>query len=115
MTRDVFIVDGARTPIGRRGGALSGVRPDDLAQLGLVDGDLVDLIADRFDDTERRADGFRVVSYPTARGCAAAYYPETNPLVALRSTADESNTPTSKSVVIRLERATATRTPPSSG
>ncbi|GLX01685.1 thiolase family protein [Microtetraspora sp. NBRC 16547] len=29
--RDVYIVDAVRTPIGRYGGALSGVRPDDLA------------------------------------------------------------------------------------
>lgn len=29
--RDVFIVDAVRTPIGRFGGALAGVRPDDLA------------------------------------------------------------------------------------
>ena len=49
----------------------------------------------------RRA--FRVVSYPTAVGCAAAYYPETNVLVPLDSTAKGSNTPTSKSVVVRLE------------
>ena len=54
-------------------------------------------------DEERRAERFRVVAYPTARGCAAAYYPETNALVPLDSTADVSNTPTSKSVVIRLE------------
>ena len=47
-------------------------------------------------------DGFRIVAYPTARGCAAAYYPETNPLVPLRSVAKRSNTPTSKSVVVRL-------------
>lgn len=83
------------------------VRPDDLAELGLADGDMVDLVADRFDGVERRADGFRVVSYPTARGCAAAYYPETNPLVPLGSTARRSNTPTSKSVIVRLVPAAA--------
>jgi hypothetical protein len=38
-------------------------------------------------------------------GCAAAYYPETNVLVPLDSVADVSNTPTSKSVVVRLEPA----------
>ena len=54
---------------------------------------------------ERRAPGFRVVHYPTARGCAAAYYPETNVLVPLDSTADTSNTPASKSVVVRLEQS----------
>ncbi len=31
MSRAVFILDAVRTPIGRYGGALSGVRPDDLA------------------------------------------------------------------------------------
>lgn len=33
--RDAFICDGIRTPIGRYGGALSSVRPDDLAVLPL--------------------------------------------------------------------------------
>jgi molybdopterin-dependent oxidoreductase alpha subunit len=80
------------------------VRPEDLAELGLADGELVDLVADQFDGVERRADAFRIVSYPTARGCAAAYYPETNPLVPLGSRADGSRTPTSKSVIVRLAR-----------
>ena len=31
MTRDVYVLDAVRTPIGRHGGALAGVRPDDLA------------------------------------------------------------------------------------
>ncbi|HXA30404.1 MAG TPA: thiolase family protein [Candidatus Angelobacter sp.] len=31
MSREVFILDAVRTPIGRYGGALAGVRPDDLA------------------------------------------------------------------------------------
>ena len=34
----------------------------------------------------------------------AAYYPETNVLVPLESVADVSGTPTSKAVIIRLER-----------
>ncbi|HBM60068.1 MAG TPA: 3-oxoadipyl-CoA thiolase, partial [Citreicella sp.] len=33
--RDVFICDYIRTPIGRYGGALSSVRPDDLAAIPL--------------------------------------------------------------------------------
>ena len=53
---------------------------------------------------ERRAEAFRIVAYDTPRGNAAAYYPETNVLVPLDSTADGSNTPTSKSIVVRLER-----------
>ncbi|MFI0348995.1 FdhF/YdeP family oxidoreductase [Actinomadura sp. 9N407] len=78
------------------------VNPDDLAALGLADAAMVDLVSEWSDGVERRAPGFRVVSYPTARGCAAAYFPETNVLVPLDSTADISNTPTSKSVVVRL-------------
>jgi molybdopterin-dependent oxidoreductase alpha subunit len=81
------------------------VHPDDLAALGLADGAVVDLVSEWRDGTERRAPGFRAVAYPTARGCAAAYFPETNVLVPLDSTADVSNTPTSKSIVVRLEPA----------
>ncbi|WP_431773097.1 FdhF/YdeP family oxidoreductase [Streptomyces cucumeris] len=79
------------------------VHPEDARALGLADGSYADLISEWTDGSERRADGFRVVHYPTARGCAAAYYPETNVLVPLDATADTSNTPASKSVVIRLE------------
>lgn len=75
----------------------------DLAALGLRDGERVDLVSVWHDDVERRAEGFRLVAYPTPAGCAAAYYPETNVLVPLDSVADISNTPTSKGVVIRLE------------
>jgi molybdopterin-dependent oxidoreductase alpha subunit len=75
----------------------------DLAERGLADGDLVDLVS-VWSDGERRAPAFRVVAYPTPPGCAAAYFPEANVLIPLDSTADTSNTPTSKSVVIRLDR-----------
>ena len=44
------------------------------------------------------------MSYEQPRGCVAAYYPETNPLVPLDSTAEKSNTPVYKSVVVRLDR-----------
>ncbi|MEU8936935.1 FdhF/YdeP family oxidoreductase [Streptomyces goshikiensis] len=81
------------------------VNPEDAAELGLADGSYTDLVSEWRDGVERRAPGFRVVHYPTARGCAAAYYPETNVLVPLDSTADTSNTPASKSVVVRFEPA----------
>ncbi|MEV0599190.1 FdhF/YdeP family oxidoreductase [Streptomyces sp. NPDC050315] len=79
------------------------VRPEDARALGLADGAYTDLVSEWTDGSERRAPGFRVVHYPTARGCAAAYYPETNVLIPLDHTADTSNTPASKSVVVRLE------------
>lgn len=79
------------------------VNPQDARELGLADGSYTDLVSEWKDGVERRAPGFRVVFYPTARGCAAAYYPETNVLVPLDSTADISNTPASKSVIVRFE------------
>ncbi|MBK0420828.1 FdhF/YdeP family oxidoreductase [Leucobacter sp. CSA2] len=79
------------------------VHPDDLAELGLSDGQTVDIFSEWPDQPDRVLRGFRIVSYPTARGCAAAYFPEANVLVPLDSTAIGSNTPVSKAVVIRLE------------
>ena len=76
----------------------------DLAELGFVDGDVVDLVSEWEDGVTRRAEGFRLVEYSTPKGCIAAYYPETNPLIPLDSVALKSNTPTSKWVVVRLER-----------
>jgi molybdopterin-dependent oxidoreductase alpha subunit len=77
---------------------------DDLRSFGIRDGDMVDLVSVA-PDGERRAPGFRAVEYQTPPGSAAAYFPEANVLVPLDSTADTSNTPTYKSVVIRLEPA----------
>ncbi|WP_108718931.1 FdhF/YdeP family oxidoreductase [Miniimonas sp. S16] len=81
------------------------VNPADLAERGMSDGELVDLVGVHPDGRERRAEAFRAVAYDTPRGCAASYFPETNVLVPLDSYADVSRTPTSKSVVIRLEPA----------
>jgi formate dehydrogenase major subunit len=82
------------------------VHHDDVAALGFDNGDLVDLVSEWEDGIERTAPAFRIVEYDTPRGCAAAYYPEANPLVPLDSTARGSNCPTSKSVIVRLEPAT---------
>ncbi|MGO4227655.1 FdhF/YdeP family oxidoreductase [Arthrobacter sp. YAF34] len=79
------------------------VNPDDLAELGLADGQYVDIRGVYEDGEERVVRKFRVVAYPTARGCAAAYYPEANVLVPLNHTAEGSNTPISKAVIVRLE------------
>ncbi|BBY76361.1 hypothetical protein MPRF_32600 [Mycolicibacterium parafortuitum] len=85
------------------------VNPADLRRFGLADGDRVDLVSEFTGADgqvqERRAKDFAVVAYATPQGNAAAYYPETNPLVPLDHTAEKSNTPVSKAVVIRLERA----------
>jgi molybdopterin-dependent oxidoreductase alpha subunit len=77
----------------------------DLDELGFRDGDMVNLVSEWEDGVTRRADAFRLVEYSTPKGCIAAYYPETNPLIPLESQAIASGTPTSKWVVVRFERA----------
>jgi molybdopterin-dependent oxidoreductase alpha subunit len=80
------------------------VNPKDIQQLGFAENEIVDLVSEWRDGVERRAQEFRIIAYATPRGNAAAYYPETNVLVPLDSVADVSGTPTSKSVIVRLER-----------
>jgi len=74
----------------------------DIKRLGMKDGDWVDLRTAWSDGVERRADRFKLVAYDIPRGCLAAYYPETNPLVPLSSTAVIAGTPTSKSIPVIL-------------
>ncbi len=81
------------------------VNPDDLDELGLDDGQHVDVFSEWPGQPDRELRGMRIVAYPTARGCAAAYFPEANVLIPLASTAEGSNTPVSKAVVVRLEPA----------
>src|SRR5678816_2039915 len=51
MTKEAFIVSAARTPVGRAGGALSDVRPDDLAALAVKASiDRAHIPPDRIDD-----------------------------------------------------------------
>lgn len=87
------------------------VNPGDIESLGLAAGDRVNLVSEFTGADgvlqERRAEDFLVVPYQTPAGNAAAYYPETNPLVPLDHVAAKSNTPASKAIVIRLERAWA--------
>lgn len=77
------------------------VHEEDLAGLGFKDRDLVDVIS-TFAGTERRANKFRLIAYPTAKGCAAAYFPEANALVHRELVARESNTPGYKAMTVRF-------------
>ncbi len=78
------------------------VNPADIQRLGLTPGQQVDLLSLWDDGIERRVQGFTLLAYDTPPGQAAAYYPETNPLVPLDSFGAGSHTPTSKFVAIRL-------------
>jgi molybdopterin-dependent oxidoreductase alpha subunit len=77
----------------------------DIAAGGLQAGQLVDLIS-HFEGEERVARGFKIVPYDIPRRCAATYFPEANVLVPVRSVAEKSNTPASKSVVISIRPVT---------
>ncbi|PPA00877.1 CbbBc protein [Pseudomonas sp. MWU12-2312b] len=81
------------------------VSEQDIRRLGYEPGQKVDMISLWGDGRERRVTGFTLIAYDIPPGQAAAYYPETNPLVPLESYGDRTFTPTSKFVAIRLEKA----------
>ncbi|WP_419963939.1 FdhF/YdeP family oxidoreductase [Pantoea vagans] len=83
------------------------INPDDMADLGFTEGQNVDIETLWNDGITRRVSGFKLVPYNIPRGNLAAYYPETNPLVPLNSFGDDSGTPTSKSVPVKLELSSA--------
>lgn len=77
----------------------------DIAREGLRAGDVVD-IHNHHGGVHRQVRKFIVAPYPIPERCTATYFPETNVLVPIDSTADKSNTPTSKTVVVTLSRHT---------
>ena len=99
----------------RKGREVVFVNPDDLAELGLADGQHVDVHGVYADNVERVLRNYRLVSYPSAKGCAAAYYPEANVLVPLDFVAEGSQTPASKAVVVRLQPGPALEEEPTAG
>lgn len=78
----------------------------DIRRLGYQPGDKVDLVSLWSDGIERRVRRFTLLAFDIPAGQAAAYYPETNPLVPLESVGVGSHTPTSKFIAVRLEKAT---------
>jgi molybdopterin-dependent oxidoreductase alpha subunit len=74
------------------------MKAQNLKQLDLVD------LTSHFKDEKRVARGFLVVRYNIPKQCTATYFPEANVLVPLKSVAKISNTPTSKTVIITIEK-----------
>jgi anaerobic selenocysteine-containing dehydrogenase len=81
------------------------MNPDDIVRLGLAEGEQVNLATALQDDVQREVKGFRIVSYPMARGCIAAYYPEATPLIPLSHRDEASHTPSYKVVPVRVIKA----------
>jgi molybdopterin-dependent oxidoreductase alpha subunit len=77
------------------------LNPLDMETRGLRAGQIVDIYS-HFEGEVRVAPRFAIVPYRIARQSAAAYYPETNVLVPIRSVAAKSNQPVFKCIRITL-------------
>jgi molybdopterin-dependent oxidoreductase alpha subunit len=77
----------------------------DMTDLKLKADDLIDIASVCIDGIKRTAKGFKIIPYNIPGGCIAAYFPETNVLVPLDSMADKSYTPTSKYIVVTVDKA----------
>jgi molybdopterin-dependent oxidoreductase alpha subunit len=80
------------------------VNPLDMEARDLQAGQIVDIYS-HFEGEVRKAPRFAIVPYAIARRSAAAYYPETNVLIPIRSVAAKSNQPASKCIRITLTPA----------
>jgi molybdopterin-dependent oxidoreductase alpha subunit len=83
------------------------IHPADLEAMNAAAGDRIDVIGDSTDGIERVAENFRFVPYDIPRGSIAGYYPELNVLVPLGSAGAESDTPTSKSIMVSFRKRQA--------
>jgi formate dehydrogenase major subunit len=79
---------------------------DDMAARGIAPQTPVEILALSEDRVDRRVRGFTALPYDLQRGCVAAYYPESNPLLALAHHDRKSQTPAAKSIPV-LVRAMA--------
>ena len=80
------------------------MNPDDIKRAGLSQEQVVNLRS-HYRGEERVAYRFLVVPFNIPNRCVATYFPEANVLVSIKSKADLSHTPASKSVVITIEAA----------
>jgi molybdopterin-dependent oxidoreductase alpha subunit len=77
------------------------LNPLDMQARNLKPGQIVDIYS-HFEGEIRKAPRFAIVPYAIAHRSAAAYYPETNVLVPIRSVAAKSNQPAAKCIRITL-------------
>ncbi len=73
----------------------------DMKDMSLKEGSMVTIVS-HWDDGIREAVDWKVVAIEIPRGNVSTYFPEANSLIPLGSTADGSNTPTSKSVRVSI-------------
>jgi molybdopterin-dependent oxidoreductase alpha subunit len=73
----------------------------DAAKAGLKKGDCIDIVS-YYDGVARTAEDFAVVPYAIPSQNIATYFPEANAVIPYNRYADKSQTPVSKSVVVKL-------------
>ncbi len=78
------------------------MNPDDMTNRQFAPQQVVDLVSN-YDGKERRAKKFKLIPYNIPSGNLCAYFPETNVLVPIDLYADKSNTPVSKSVIVKID------------
>lgn len=78
---------------------------NDIVRLGFEAGERVLLTTAIEPEVKRQVGPFEIIAYDIPEGCAAAYYPECNPLVPLWHHAERSKVPAAKSVPVRLSAA----------
>jgi len=81
---------------------------NDMIERGWKTRTIVDIVS-HFNGETRKADQWIVIPYDIPSGNIATYFPEANCLVPLESTADISNTPTSKWVVVSLHESNSSQ------
>jgi len=86
------------------------MNPRDMAARDLVEGDVVS-ITGHYKGQKRYAKRFVAVPYKLLEGNCAGYFPELNVLLPICSTAEKSNQPTGKYIVITVEKSGEPRLP----
>lgn len=76
----------------------------DVDKEGLKKGDYVDL-SSFYDDVQRVANLFKIVPFDIPVGNLATYFPETNVLIPYNKFARKSETPISKSIVVKISKS----------
>jgi anaerobic selenocysteine-containing dehydrogenase len=79
------------------------INPEDMERASLCEGQMVLLLSDAEDDVHRQVGPLKVTPFKLPDGCIAGYYPEMNPLIPLSHHDQQSKTPASKAVAVRIK------------
>lgn len=79
------------------------INRDEMARLGLSEGQRATLVCAVEDGVARRVADLKVTAYDLPPGCVAGYYPELNPLIPLGYHEKNSQTPAYKGAPVRIE------------